>query len=382
MKIICTILFATATVSLHAQAPIVRDSAGIRIVMNPALSAAKETFAFHPDPIYDVGGLEDDPVKEFKSNQGYLRGVFLSDGTLAVTDEWRMQFFDSRAKRLGILGTRGAGPEDFSYLMGICRTRGDTIVIYDSHNGRNAVIAPTRKVVRTFPATVNGGITFSSCFDDGTIVLSHSDFDRAAGTLTTRYVRARLDGTVVNPLFNLAPARLDLVTGAENAIATAGQRFYHGLAYASQITVYNVTGKPVLMIRYADKAEKISDADAMNRTGYVMRGSGGRPTEAQVAAAKADAVARWKSGPHAEFWPTHGQVHVDDQGRLWVNQYQKDTKAPDVWVAFTPDGRMIGKLVLPTGRKEVIEFAKNGILIRAADSDGAAHLELHSILRP
>jgi hypothetical protein len=42
---------------------------------------------------------------------------------------------------------------------------------------------------------------------------------------------------------------------------------------------------------------------------------------------------------------------------------------------------MIGKLVLPAGRIEVIGFARNGILIRTADSDGAAHLELHSIAK-
>ena len=381
MKIACTIVFATVTASLPAQAPTVRDSAGIRIVMNPALTAAKETFVFHSTPIYDVGGLEDDPAREFKSNQGYLRGVFLSDGTLAVTDESRMQFFDSKAKRLGILGTEGGGPEDFNYLIGICRTRGDTIVVYDSHNSRNAVISPTRKVVRTFPAAANGGITFSSCFDDGTIVLAHSEFDRAISTRTTRYVRARLDGTIVNPLSSLVPVRFDLVTNAEDAIATAGQRFYHALPDASQVTAYNVMGKPVLMIRYADKAEKITDADAMDRTGYALPAGDGTPTEAQVAAAKVAAIERWKSRPHAEYWPTHGQIHVDDQGRLWVNQYQKNLKAPDVWVAFAADGQMIGELVLPTGPKEVIGFAKNGILIRTSDSDGAAHLELHSITK-
>jgi hypothetical protein len=382
MKLTCTILLVVVAVSLRAQTPTVRDSAGIRIVMNPALSSARETFVFHPEPIYNVGGLEDDPVREFKSNQGYLRGVFLSNGALAVTDEWRMQFFDAKAKRLSILGARGSGPEDFLYIMGICRTRGDTIVVYDSQNSRNVVISPARKVVRTFPAGTNGGITFSSCFDDGTIVLAHSDVDRTAGTSTTRYLRARLDGTIVNPLFALARARFDMVTMAENATATAGQRFYAGLPNASQVTAYGTSGKPVLIIRYADKPEKITDSDALKRMSYAMPAGGGNPTEADVAAAKARGLERWKSGPHPEYWPTHGRIHVDDQGRLWVNQYQKDTKALDVWVAFAVDGRMIGKLVLPAGRKEVIGFGTNAILVRTSDSDGAAHLELHSIARP
>lgn len=381
MKIIYTILLAVVTTSLPAQTQAVRDSAGIRVVTNPALSAAKETFAFHSERIYDVGGLEDDPVKEFNSNQGYLRGVFLSDGTLVVTDEWRIHFFDSKAKRLGIVGTKGGGPEDFKYLVGLCRTRGDTIVTYDSNNGRNAIISPTRKVVRTLPAAVNGGITFSSCFDDGTIVLSHSDFDRATSMSTTRYVRARLDGTIVNPLL-IAPTHYDMLTFAESAVATAGQRFYLGLPDASQITAYDATGKPVLIVRFADKGEPIADADALKRIAYAVPAGSGKLTDAQVATAKADALERWKGRPHAEFWPTHGRIHVDDQGRLWVNQYQKDTKAPDVWVAFASDGQMIGKLVLPVGRREVVGFVKNGILVRTSDSDGAAHLELHSITKP
>jgi hypothetical protein len=308
--------------------------------------------------------------------------VFLSDGSLAVTDEWRIQFFDPKARRLGILGAKGGGPEDFLYIIGICHTRGDTLVVYDSHNHRNVVISPARKVVRTIPAETNGAIVFSSCFDDGTIVLAHSDFDRNTMSSTVRYVRARLDGTIANPLLTVAAVRFDMVTSAEEATATAGQRFYHGLPDGSQITAYNTAGKPVQIIRYAETPEKISGADALGRVGYALPAGGGKPSEADIAAAKAKSLELWKSRPHAEYWPTHGRIHVDDQGRLWVNQYQRDTKALDVWVAFGADGKMIGKLVLPAGWKEVIGFAKNGILIRTYDSDGAAHLELHSIVKP
>src|SRR5690242_13542419 len=119
MRIASAILLTSLIASLPAQAPTVRDSAGIRIVMNPGLSAARETFTYHPEAMYDVGGLEDDPEKEFNSRQGYLRGVFLSNGSFVATDEWRMQFFDAKGKRLGILGTKGSGPEDFLYLIGI-----------------------------------------------------------------------------------------------------------------------------------------------------------------------------------------------------------------------------------------------------------------------
>lgn len=380
MRLTCAVLLMVAPVLLHAQAPTVRDSAGIRIVMNPALTSAPETFRFNPSPILDVGGLDDNPDLEFKSNQGYLRGTFLSNGTLVVTDEWRLQFFDRQGRRLGILGTSGAGPEEFRYIIGICRTRGDTVLVHDSHNARNAVIAPTRRVVRTFPVGTNGALTFSSCFDDGTVVLSRSEFDRTTQMQTRRYQRARLDGTIVNALLTAPPTRLDVVTQAEDAVATGGQRFYHGMRGSSSITAYDPTGRPVLIVQYAATPEKITDADALRRVAFAIPGDGRRPTDAEVAAAKTEALKRWKSGPHAEYWPTHERIHVDEQGRLWVNQFRKDRGAPDVWVAFSADGRMIGKLVLPQRRMEVIGFWSDAILVRTADDDGAAHLSLHSIV--
>jgi hypothetical protein len=364
-------------VSLQAQAPTVRDSAGIRIVTNPALAAAPETFRFNPTPILDVGGLEEVPYLEFKSNQGYLRGTFLSDGSLVVTDETRLHFFDPQGRRLGVVGSTGAGPKEFRYIIGICRTRGDTTVVFDSHNARNVVIAPTREIVRTFPSKPNGALTFSSCFDDGTVVLSDFEYDRATQSLTTRYQRGRLDGTIANRLVALPPIRYDMVTGAEVAIATAGQRFYLGAPGDSEIKGYDAAGRLQLIVRMAGRPERITDAKALERMSYAIP-AGRKPTEAEIAAAKADGLKRWKSGPHAEYWPTYGRIHADDRGRLWVNQFRVDNKASSVWVAFAADGRMLGKLVLAP-ELQVIDFWNNGVLVRAYDDDGATYLRLHAI---
>jgi sugar lactone lactonase YvrE len=381
MRSIYTLLLLIVATSLPGQASSVRDSAGIRIVMNPALTTAKELFVLQREPSYRVGGLEDDPGKELKSNQGYLRGVFLSDGTLAVTDEWRLQFFDRQAKRLAIVGTKGAGPGDFSYIIGICRTRGDTIVVHDSHNARNVVVAPNRKVVSSFPAKPDGKLTMSSCFDDGTVVLSTSEYDRATGTSSMRYVRARLDGTVTNPLVKPPAARFDLVTATGEGVATAGQRFYYTAPGSSEITAYNTAGRPVLIIRHATVPEKIADAEALGRMPYVLPRDGSKPSEAYIAEARAEAFKSWKARPHPEHWPTHGQIHVDDSGQLWVKQYVKTRDAPNVWVAFSADGRMVGKVVLPSGRVEVIAFGKDSVLMRTYDDDGATYLVSHAITR-
>ncbi len=256
-----------------------------------------------------------------------------------------------------------------------------TIVVHDTQNARNVVVAPNRKVVGSFPSKPNGKLTMSSCFDDGTVVLVTSEYDRSTSTSSMRYVRARLDGTVTNPLLSPPPARFDIVTATGEGVATGGQRFYYTAPGSSEITAYNTAGRPVLIIRHATVPEKIADAEALVRMAYVLPRDGSKPTEAFIAEARAEAFKSWKARAHPEYWPAHGQIHVDRDGQLWVKQYVKTRDAPNVWVAFAPDGRMIGKVVLPSGRVEVIGFGNTSVLMRTYDADGATHLVSHAITR-
>ena len=129
----------------------------MRIVQNPARARAPVVFRLGATPVIDLGGPEEPTDNEFNPSQGYLRAARLSDGGFAVIDVARVHFFDARGKRVRIVGKTGAGPAEFRYLIAICRTRGDTIVLSDSHNRRLAILDKSGTFVREFPRGASCG---------------------------------------------------------------------------------------------------------------------------------------------------------------------------------------------------------------------------------
>ncbi len=218
---VCALVGASRA-TVGAQVPTVRDSAGVQIVENPSRLEAPVTFTLGATPVFEVGGLESDPDVEFNHRQGYLRGAFLSDGRFAAIDVNRVHYFDANGKRLKIVGRQGAGPQEFQYLMAICRTRGDTLVLNDANNRRMAVLDGTGSIVRTIAQGDLGSMPFDPCFDDGTFVLM-----KQSGPLTARQLRVtrvRLDGSVANVIGEFAGGLFDLVTQAEVSVVAQGKR--------------------------------------------------------------------------------------------------------------------------------------------------------------
>ncbi|HEX6314708.1 MAG TPA: hypothetical protein VFZ73_07610, partial [Gemmatimonadaceae bacterium] len=86
-----------------------RDSSGVRIIENSALKDAPLRFRLGDTPLFEVGGVEANPDEEFDHKQGWLAGTRLSSGGLAVIDLTRVHYFDSKGKRIRIVGRRGQG---------------------------------------------------------------------------------------------------------------------------------------------------------------------------------------------------------------------------------------------------------------------------------
>src|SRR6185436_12557272 len=110
---------------------------------------------------------------------GFLTGVRLSDGGVAVTDDWSVRVFDARGRLLHTVGRRGHGPGEFYQIQAMCRTRGDTLLASDPGNNRITVLDRNGRIVRTIPL---GGLSVgdNACFDDGTwIGRTHDDTKKA-----------------------------------------------------------------------------------------------------------------------------------------------------------------------------------------------------------
>ncbi|MCH7716498.1 MAG: hypothetical protein IH876_10235 [Gemmatimonadetes bacterium] len=92
--------------------PVVRDSAGVRIVENVEPQWTAETaWRLATEPLVDIGGGDIDEQQLFRVS-GTLR---LSDGRIVVANSGthELRFYDAEETYLSSLGGEGGGPGEF-----------------------------------------------------------------------------------------------------------------------------------------------------------------------------------------------------------------------------------------------------------------------------
>ena len=365
------------TTEVTAQEARVVDSAGVRIIENSARKDAPVRFRLGDKPLVEVGGIEPNPDEEFDHKQGYLRGVRLSNGGLAVMDVSRVHYFDASGKRIRIVGRRGGGPEEFQYLTSICRTRGDTIILNDSHNRRLSVLDGSGRILRTILRGDNGSAPFDFCLDDGSLVLQRSIGE--LGARQYRLTRLRTDGSIVNLVGTFDANGFDMVTMVAPTIAASGDALYYGDPFASEIRIYDLSGSLRRVIRTADQGDRITDAEAEKRMAMTI------PRNV-TAAERTARMERMRARPHARTWPVFRQLTVGADGTIWVQDFNKTYPSPDGWTAIDSTGRIVGRLVIPAVperaiRLEVQSFGRDYVMLRRFDADGATSLAIYPLVR-
>ncbi len=107
---------------------VTRDSAGIAIVENVAVSRGTAAWRFVEPPVVELGVLEGQPAHQFSQVVGATR---LSDGRIAVADggSKELRFFDTNGRHLVSVGGPGEGPGEFRFLYSLDRLPGDTLIV-------------------------------------------------------------------------------------------------------------------------------------------------------------------------------------------------------------------------------------------------------------
>jgi len=370
---VMVLVAASAAVVLPAaaQQPIVRDSAGIRIVQNRSRSTVPDQYRVGGTPVFNVGGTESDPATEFNHNDGYVRGVPLSNGWYAVADVFRVHFFDAGGERQRVSGTRGNGPLELLYMTNICVTRGDTIIVADTQNNRLAVIDSRGNIVRTFPRPVSTYTHWNSCLGDGTIVMNKT----VASTVASKpdmmtLIRTRLDGTVVNSIGPIA-APLPGTISASIQYVAGRDRIYVTNAVDNDIRMYASSGALRQIIRTADPLKPLSGEELDRRT-----------TSARATATRTGRP----MAPIPKHHPPYVELIVSSDGLLWAREYAAMARDPKTWIAFDANGAMVGRLVTPAIPDDgtspvVLGFGPGTITMRRWDADGATFITTYPLAR-
>ena len=355
-----------------------RDSAGVRIIENSARRDAPVRYRVGDKPLFEVGGIESNPDEEFDHRQGYLRGVRLSNGGLAVIDVSRVHYFDPSGKRIRIVGRTGQGPEEFQYLTSICRTRGDTLILNDSRNRRMSVLDGSGRITRTLLQGDNGSASSSFCLDDGTFVLQRITGE-VGGPRHYRVTRLRTDGTIVN-VVGTFESLFDMVTMVPSSVTASGNTLYYGNPFRSEIREYDALGRLRRIIRTADQGDRITDAEAEQRMAMTI------PSNV-TAAERTARMERLRALPRiTQTWPAFYKLEIGSDGTIWVQDYTKAFTTSDAWTAIDSTGRIVGRLVFPavpegSRRLEVHSFGRDYVIVRRFDADMASILTIYPIAR-
>jgi hypothetical protein len=356
-----------------AQAPRVRDSAGVRIVENGPRLTAPITFALADKPSFDAGGLQSNPADEFIANNYYLKGARLSDGRVVIIDRTRVYFYDPSGKRLRTVGREGRGPGEYEHAQDVCIARGDTVLIGQTR-GLITRLTGTGDFIDAAPP-VGGYPEGQFCFGDGTVATLNrlsTDYTKSNPFRVNRQSLTRYLNTVAE--FAYPP--FDMLIIGEVGQAARGDRFYVAEPTTFEIKGYGINGKLELIVRTADPLVTIS---ASAREALAPSGQRKGATAAEVEAARRDAIAKSTT----KYWPTLNKFMVDPSGRIWVREWsarQEPTK-PSNWAAFDSTGRLLGRLVIPASpsreeRSEVMGFGTNEVFFKRYDADGAPHLTI------
>jgi hypothetical protein len=358
--------------SIESQPARVRDSAAVRITENGARAGAPISITLAPTPVFDIGGLKSDPADELTDWLISFNVVRLSDGVRVVGDRVRLRYFDSAGRQVRVSGREGQGPGELANTSSICSTRGDTVVVLDAGNRRISIWDRSGDHVREFQ--IERGGERMGCFNDGTILLAVWEGNQL------RLEHRRLDGTLVRALglFGGAPQRTAYYN-SQTSMAVYGTRFYIGDPRAHEVRGFDQRGQLVSIVRTSDPVERVTASELSNIA--PMGGAAGGTT----GGARNTAAAPRPPGPVPTVWPAYGQIRLDDDGRLWIQEFRKTQSAPMVWTSFDADGRILGRLTMPAqikrGDPHLLMFTRDGALVRLEDSDGAVHLVEYPLVR-
>lgn len=379
-------------------AVMVRDSAGIAIVENPAEAGDSLAWRIASLPELDVGGGATPSDQLFQA----LSATRLPDGRVVVANAGthELRFYAPDGRHLLSAGREGDGPGEFRHLGWVGLLSGDTLAAWDAVQGRLSVFDSRGRFVRAFTSTGLPGIfpQLHGAFADGSVVLATGmDLARlpAAGQVwrdTAAYVRVghagerlgdlgRFPGTeqfaALPPggrgtfIVNTRPFARRTVT------AVRGGRLYVGTGDRYEVAVYDASGRLARLVRKEHRPLAITSKDREDYRASIVTlgGPGGEES-------RREQERMLEAAPYPDRMPPYTGLRVDAEGNLWVEEAVRpgERSAGVPWSVFDSEGRLLGSLRFPPALY-VLEIGRDYVLGRARDESDAEHLRLYRLER-
>ena len=395
--------------------PVVRDSAGIRIVESsgPAWNGDAWTVADSPSVV--IGRREGD--------ERYLLGwvnprsgaVALRDGRIAVLDgrSALIRVYSADGEHIENWGRRGEGPGEFnSYPAHVFPYRGDSILVSEDRSLRFSVFDDAGRFGRRATPVMQLTLWYDprdivdrnilrpalSCCEflgplpTGALLLSTPEMvpnsgsgmkrssvlvavvpdtagvaDSVGAFEGGRYLPG--EGPRGGPVsFHFQPS-FNVALGPEGYFATEGD--------SHSIGAYDEGGRLRRIIRLAREPRPITDevrAAYEDEVRERIRGYGDRPDGSAD-----ELIERELAVPYPPHLPAFESLHVDPEGNIWAGQrrYGADDEADEFFV-FAADGQHLGIVEVPANLS-VLQIGSDFILAHSRDELGVHYVHVYRI---
>lgn len=376
----------------------VRDSAGVRVVENPAHApGAGKTWTVEPAPLVDIGAGEDAGSELHR----VVTAARLANGQILVASAGthELRFFDGAGSHLRTVGRKGEGPGEFDELAWAGVLRGDSIGAWDAGSKRLSIFDARGTFARavTFHDLPGFFPLVHGSFADGSLVASSGvepgEAFAAGGAWrdTAVFLRLGLDRASMDTLGRFPGTEWFVVTksggrgdilietlpfGRRTVVAVSGERFLVGTGDRYEVAAFDPGGRLRELTRKAHRPLPVTRRDIADyRRGLVTIGR----TDEGDKRAQDELFA---TAPLPETMPAYAALLADPAGTLWVQETRRpgDRDAGAEWSVFDRDGGLVATVRTPAGLT-VRQIGPDWILGTVRDEDDVEHVRLHRLVR-
>jgi len=340
-------------------------------------------------PIVQIGEREGDEAYQFVTLWDVTR---TPDGRYVAADDAakEVKVFDSTGRHLQTIGGDGEGPGEFRAVWLVGVYRGDSIYAFDYGLMRTSIFAPDGTFGRAVRNPIPGNYWMTGVFSDGSFLLQNPGEGRPQGPPGLKWDTAAVvvvspDGDRVDTLGYFPNRQILLESNGlqamyhfqDVAIGNAGAgEFFFGTSDQDEVRFYNREGELERIIRRGREAEPVTEETKEEyKAGFLSYMAKEQGVEAASRAAP-----MLDAAVYAEEVPFFGDILLDSEGYLWVQDYSTPFFLNPNWSVFQPSGQWLGEVRMPSDLR-VTDIGKDYVLGVRMDEDGVQYLQAFGLNR-